>query len=242
MSLQTSIFSYMNQPLEPEQPDLSLLLPRSTFWQVLHELQSHLPPPVDDTPEARTHRDRAAIADVASMLPANAEEARIAARSVLADAQAGECMRQAHKYSDDIAIFLKCTAQAALMIRLANSSRALLARLQAARRKREADAAARTSDAWTEQAVAGLMVDALGQAAPQPPPAAPAPEPEPAPEDKFRALTEVEQYAVTYPRRAALIRSLGGLPQPCNFGPPAPELVQALVTGRSPILLELDKG
>jgi hypothetical protein len=43
-----------------------------------------------------------------------------------------------------------------------------------------------------------------------------------------------------YPRRAALIRSLGGLPEPCDFGPPEPELVHAIVTGTSPHLRELD--
>ena len=40
------------------------------------------------------------------------------------------------------------------------------------------------------------------------------------------------------PRR---IRSLGGLPQPCDFGPPPPELVDAIVTGTSPTLRALEK-
>ena len=44
-----------------------------------------------------------------------------------------------------------------------------------------------------------------------------------------------------YPRRAACIRALGGLPQPCDFGPPSPELVHAIVTGTSPTLLALDR-
>ncbi len=37
------------------------------------------------------------------------------------------------------------------------------------------------------------------------------------------------------------IRALGGLPQPCDFGPPSPELVHAIVTGTSPTLLALDR-
>jgi len=229
----------MRDQLPPEPPDLSLLLPRSTYWQLVHELQSYLPPPIDDTPEARAHRDRAAIADVASMLPANAEEARVAARSVAADAQAAACLRQARKYeAEDVAIFLKCSAQAASMIRLANSTRSLLARLQAARRKREADEAARTSDAWTEHAAVGLMADVVGLAAPEPPP--PASEPQER-QDSYSQLTEAEQYAINYPRRAAEIRACGGLPEPCRFGPPSAELVRAIVTGTSPILLELDR-
>lgn len=228
----------MDPAPRPEQPDLTLLLPRSTYWQLVHDLQTSLPPPADDTPEALAHRDRAAIADVASMLPASAEEARIAVRSIAADAQATECLRQARKYPDDLAVLLKCNAQAASMMRVANAARALLARLQAARRKRDADTRSCDQDAWTEHAVARQMADAMGHAAPEPLPPEPAPEPEPA--DSYRSLTEADQYAIIYPRRAALIRSLGRLPEPCRFGAPSSELVQAIVTGTSPILLELD--
>jgi len=223
----------------PEQPDLSLLLPRSTYWQIVHDLRSSLPLPADETPEARVHRDRAAIADVASMLPANAEEARIAVRSVSADAQATECLRLARRHTGDLAAVLKCNAQSVSMMRQANAARALLARIQAARRKREADAGACNQDAWTEHAVARQMAEAIGEAAPQPPPSAPTPEP--ARDDTGNSLTEAELFAVTYPQRAKLIRSLGHLPEPCSFGPPAPELVRAIVSGTSPVLLELDR-
>src|SRR6478609_4016266 len=112
----------------PEQPDLSLLLPRSTYWQIVQDLRSSLPLPADETPEARVHRDRAAIADVASMLPANAEEVRIAVRSVSADAQATECLRLARRHAGDLAAVLKCNAQSVSMMRQANAARALLAR------------------------------------------------------------------------------------------------------------------
>lgn len=125
----------------------------------------------------------------------------------------------------------------------ANAARSLLARLQATRRKHEADEAATTRDAWTEHAVMGLMADVVDHPAPKPPPAAPEPEPEPVqePQDSYSQLTEAEHYAITYPRRAAQIHSLGRVPEPCSFGPPSPELVQALVTGTSPILLGLDQ-
>jgi len=79
----------------------------------------------------------------------------------------------------------------------------------------------------------------IGEAAPQPPPSAPTPEP--ARDDTGNSLTEAELFAVTYPQRAKLIRSLGHLPEPCSFGPPAPELVRAIVSGTSPVLLELDR-
>jgi hypothetical protein len=77
------------------------------------------------------------------------------------------------------------------------------------------------------------MADALGHT-----PAAPTREPEP--DDAFGRLTEAEQYALIHPRRAALIRSVGGLPDHCDFGPPAPDLVHAIVTGTSPTLRGLD--
>ena len=39
-----------------------------------------------------------------------------------------------------------------------------------------------------------------------------------------------------YPRRAELIRSLGGLPASCDFGPPSPELVHTIVVRHQPNL------
>jgi hypothetical protein len=57
----------------------------------------------------------------------------------------------------------------------------------------------------------------------------------------FDLAAEAERYAIIYPRRAELIRRLGGLPYDCNFGPPEPELVRAIVTGTSPALRELDR-
>jgi hypothetical protein len=52
-----------------------------------------------------------------------------------------------------------------------------MARLQAAREKREADPAATDRAAWCEHCILGLMMDALGgapaaEAMPEPPPAA----------------------------------------------------------------------
>jgi hypothetical protein len=44
------------------QPDLSLRLPRYMYYQVIHTLCGSLPPPVSASPEDRTRRDNAAIA------------------------------------------------------------------------------------------------------------------------------------------------------------------------------------
>ncbi|HEY2617108.1 MAG TPA: hypothetical protein VGI78_07200, partial [Acetobacteraceae bacterium] len=72
----------------------------------------------------------------------------------------------------------------------------------------------------------------------------PGPDPDPAPgldlARGFEQLTEVEQYAILYPRRAAQIRAARGLPANLDYGPPEPEIVAGLVHGTSPILLALD--
>ena len=54
-------------------------------------------------------------------------------------------------------------------------------------------------------------------------------------------IAEAEEYAAIYPERAALIRRLGRLPADVSFGPPEDDLVQALVTARTPALAALDR-
>jgi hypothetical protein len=225
-------------------PDLSLQLPRDAYYQCIHTLHTSLPPPVTDTPDDLAHRDNAAIAQVAGLLPANAAEAHLAAQFVAANAQAMECLRQARDPAMPLSQFLQCSAQSASMMRQSQSALRMLLGLQAARQKIEANATALERAAWTEHCAAGLMAQALTGAPlaavdlPPPPPPAPAPEPpaEPVPDP----AAEAEAYAQNYPGRAALIRQLGRLPDNPSFGPPEDYLVRALVTGRTPALLALD--
>ncbi|MEJ0015077.1 MAG: hypothetical protein WDN25_00660 [Acetobacteraceae bacterium] len=175
------------------------------------------------------------------MLPANIEEAKIAARAVSADAQASDCIRHARRWFSDHAAAMRCHAQASLMMRTANAARALLLRLQTARHKREAVTANCDKDAWTEHCAAGLMA-AGRDAAPAPP--APPPAPPAAHEDAgemFARYDEAEQYAVTYPQRGAEIRAYGGVPPTARYGPPEPEMVRALIASTSPILRKIDQ-
>jgi hypothetical protein len=229
----------MDQFPPPQPPDLTLQLPRDLYYQAIHELCAGLPPPVTASPEDRSRRDNAAIAVVASLLPANGDEVILATQIVAANAQAMECLRLARLYPGDPNYVLKCTAQSANMMRQARAARSLLLRVQSERRKREADGVALGKAAWVEHCAVGLMALALGRAPPEPM-AEPEPmvEPEPAPEPEPDG--EAEQYALIYPRRAALIRSLGGLPDRCDFGPPEPDLVRAIVTGTSATLRALD--
>jgi hypothetical protein len=217
------------------QPDLSLLLPRHMFYQLIHTLCGCLPLPVSDSPEDRVRRDNAAIAYIASLLPANADEANIAAQYVAANAQALDCLRLAREHPADSMHAMKLTALSIGMMRQARAARSLLMRVQAQREKREADAGALDKASWAEHCIIGLLADALGRDAP-----APLDETVQDAEPQVDLVAEAEQYAITHPRRAALIRAHGGLPPRCDFGPPDPELLHAIVTGSSPILCALD--
>jgi hypothetical protein len=227
--------------------DLTLKLPRDTYWLVVETLRRQMPPPpLDYSPEDIARRNRAAIAEVASMLPGNAEEASLAAQYVGAKFYAQDCLGLAGEYRGDPSCYLKCMAQAARTTREERGLRMLLQRLQAERRTREADSGATDRAAWTEYCAVGLMAEALGRTPPavmpEPPPAA-SPEPEAPVEPEgpvVDLLADADMYAVIHPRRAARIRALGGLPEPCDFGPPEPELVHAIVTGTSPTLRALD--
>jgi hypothetical protein len=239
----------MQTPSAPTQPDLALQLPRDAYWMVIHTLHTSLPPPPSDDPEAIARRDRDAIAQVASLLPVSAAEARLAARFVAADAQAHECLRLARLCPTDVERVLKCNAQAATMWRQSDSALRALQRMQAARCKRDSDPAAAGQAAWTEHCAQGFMADALhgGPAAfePAPPPSPdPSAGPEPAAGDGEPApdpIKEAEFYAVVYPARAVAIHRHGGMPPNATFPPPEDDIIHALVTGRTPALLALDR-
>jgi hypothetical protein len=182
---------------------------------------------------------------VASLLPANAGEAVLGAQFVAAHAQAMDCLRLARVPGTDTARALQCSAQAASMMRQAQSAMRLLLRGQEARQKIEADNVAVDRAAWTEHCAAGLMAQALPGAPPmvmaEPPSEPRAPEPAQEEEPQADPAAAAEEYALLYPQRAALIRRLGRVPDNVPFGPPEDRLVRALVTSRTPTLLALDR-
>jgi hypothetical protein len=188
-----------------EPVDLTLQLPRDTYYQLIHTLCAALPLPVTDTPEDLVRRDNAAMAEAAALLPATAAEASLAATYVAAGAQAMDCLRLARQYPGDPNVILKCTAQSAGMMRQARASWSLLLRVQAERRKRDTDNAATDRAAWTEHCAIGLMAQALGRAEPDAaaepaPPSVPAVVEDAAPQAD--PIAEAEQYAAIYPQRA----------------------------------------
>ena len=207
-------------------------LPPSIAHEVFATLCGSLPPPVTDTPEHRAARYDKAMASVAALHPADSLEADLAAQIVAANAHAMECLRLAGQPGQDPEAARRCRAQASTMMRHMQSGLRALQRIQAKREKAEAEMHPATMERagyWFRDVSVPAPAPALGEGR-GPTPAQAAPEPN---------LTDAEQYAVIYPDRAAAIRAHRGLPPRLDFGPPAPEIVEALVNGTSPILRAL---
>ncbi|HUD58327.1 MAG TPA: hypothetical protein VMQ99_02390 [Acetobacteraceae bacterium] len=228
--------------ISPDQPlSLEYQLPKDVYYQLIHTLRAGMPPPVTDAPEDLVRRDNDAIARVAAMLPANADEAYLAVQCIAAQADAMNCLRISHQPGIDDKLAAQRAAKASGMMRQADATRRLLLRIQSDRKKREASNKTLSQAVWLEHCAISLMADALGRARPTPI-AQPAPDPEPVPEADLTPdlIAEAEEYALINPHRAALIRSLGCLPPKPDFHPPRAALVQAIVTGTTPFLRALD--
>lgn len=203
-------------------PNLTPAIARHT----LYILTGALPPPLSELPEERAARDEAAITAVADLRPIDAYEARLAARSVAADAYAMDCFRLAGESGRDPDAARRCRAEANAMSRVAESALRSLHRMQASRAKPEA-----------------ALILAEGQPqirhrAPEPVAAKPQPPRQVNPPLPDLA-TEADDYALHHRKNAILIRRLGRLPERRNLWL-RPELVHAIVTGTSPILRALD--
>jgi hypothetical protein len=150
---------------------LDYQLPADAYYHLIRTLRLTLPPPPDDSPEALLRRDHAAIASIAGLAPGDAAEAKLAAQFVAASEHWMDCLRLAQAPDTTREWAAKYRAQAASMMRQANSALRLLQRTQATRRKLEADNAACDRLAWTEHGATRLMAEALEQPAASPAPA-----------------------------------------------------------------------
>lgn len=238
----------MDAQTQPASPDPTTVLARDAYYYLVDTLRGALPPPQADTPDERLRRDHAAIAQVAGLCPANQAEALLAATFVAATAHAMDALRSSSTAGNDLDLVVKCRAQATSMMRQAQGAMRLLQNAQAARHKIESNNVTADRAAWSEHCTAGLMLQSMPGAAPMPhpqpaPPPAPEPAPviEPKPDPEAELLAEAETYAKIYPQRATLIRRLGRVPDDVSFGPPEPELVRLLITGRTPTLQALDQ-
>ncbi len=155
-----------NHPAPGLDPEIALQLPADAYWQLVRTLRLTLPPPpakagVSGSAEDLARRDRAAIARVAALAPANAAEAELAAQIVAASEQWKDCLRLAQEPATTPEWALKCRAQAIGMMRQANNAMRLLLRMQQTRRKLEADSATSDRLAWSEHCALALMAEAL---------------------------------------------------------------------------------
>jgi hypothetical protein len=142
-------------------PDWARLLPRVAYHEIMRVFHGSLPPPDTDAPEDWAQRDRAAMAAVGAMSPANAAEARMAAQSVLATSWAADCLRLAAERRLEIGTACKCKAQAASFMREARGAELRLEKMQAKRAALAKDDAAASEAAWVEHAALGMMGEAL---------------------------------------------------------------------------------
>jgi hypothetical protein len=158
-------------------------LPTSLFYQQLvYTLTDLLPPPLDDTPAALHARNHAAIAKVAALLPANANEADLAAQCIAARAQAEDLLRLIRQHADDTGLVIRLNAQYATMVRTSLSVHGRLMRVQALRHKRAAIDGAANQDEWTLLMAEGAMLRVLHPGAGPQEAASPKPAPVEAPE------------------------------------------------------------
>jgi hypothetical protein len=151
----------MSDQSAPQQPDPPKPFAPRDYYHLLHTLYLGLPPPVDDTPEAWLARNNEAIAELAAMLPTNANEAAWAAQCVAARAQANDVMQLLRQYAGgDPKTLMRLNAQYIGMARVSQSAHGHLLRAQAMRYKRENSDAALKADEWTQYIVARSLEQA----------------------------------------------------------------------------------
>ncbi len=102
------------------------------------EIGNAMPPPVLHNQELHDRRHTAAVEVFEALRPADADEARLAVRIVLAGAHAAECLREAGVYREDYAKRTRCRAQAAAMMRAEGAAKRALAQQQKMRLATEA--------------------------------------------------------------------------------------------------------
>jgi hypothetical protein len=205
-------------------------LPESLAREIYADLCRSLPPPPDDTPGARATRDERAMTAVAHLLPENAAEAEIAVLIVAAQFQARDALRAACQPGLAPEQVRCCRAQAASMMRRADTDIRTLMRMQAERVKAE------TAMRPAAMERAGYWFKSVTVPHPEP---ARAPDPPLPIRLEYGAMTPAERYATLYPDRASRILAERGLPTRLTFPPPDPEVVTDLLSSSSPLVRAL---
>jgi hypothetical protein len=230
-------------------------IPDTIAREIYAELCRSLPPRADDTPESRAIREQLAMTSVAHLLPENAAEANVAVQIVAAQFHARDTLQAATCRTSgldpgtdaDPETVRRCRAQAASMMRQADSGIRTLLRLQAERQKAETamrPAAMERAGYWFRS----VSPEPDPEPAKQPPlplREEPAPDlsrggggrgPVEPPKLEYGAMTPAGRLVTLYPDRAAAVLAAGGLPARLTFAPPDPAAITELLTGSSPLI------
>jgi hypothetical protein len=184
-------------------------------------------------------RNQRAITNFAHLLPETAAEAEVCVQIVAAQFQARHALRAASRPALDSAEIRRCRAQAASMMRQADSGIRTLLRLQAERVKAETamrPAAMERAGYWFKSV---SVPEPERQPAPEPLEPMPTFQTISVPRLEYGAMTPAERYATLYPDRATRILAEHGLPARLTFPPPNPEVVTDLLSSSSPIVRAL---
>ncbi len=204
---------------------------------IFAELCVSLPKSAADSEEAIAARARKALDAVTALHPEDQFEADLATSIVAMRAHSMDALRAAAQAADDPDRVRQCRAQAASMARQSDAALRTLRRIQAERDKAlnaMHPAAMGRAGYWFREA----SVPATEQG----PAHAPAPETPPRPAAASATGAEpaciqpdiaadARLYAAMYPDRVRRIRAAGGLPSDLDFGPPEPEIVNAILRG-----------
>jgi len=214
-------------------PSSDTLAPNSRA--ILADLYVQLPKSADEPEAAIAARARKGLDAVIALRPDDAFEARLATRIVAMDAHAADALAAASLAAGDPDKLRQCRAQAASMARQSDSALRTLRRMQAERDKAYNamhPAAMERAGYWFKEAAAPAPARA--------PVPAPSPEPDPRPRSAPAGAAEpvrtpavidadAKLYEALYPQRVTRICAAGGLPPDLDFGPPEPEIVEALL-------------
>jgi hypothetical protein len=226
-------------------------IPETLSRAIYADLCNYLPPPPDDTPEAAALHHERAMTAVAHLLPENAAEAEVAVLIVAAQFQARDALRAAarcirgpdQETGPDLDKLRQCRAQAASMMRQADSFIRTLLRMQAERLKAETamrPAAMQRAGYWFRSVSPEPDPPPDHEPAQQPP--LPLRErggergPDEPPKLEYGVMTPAERIVSLYPDRAASILAAGGLPARLTFPPPDPDVVADLLTSTRPLV------
>ncbi len=143
----------------PPNPSIHLLT--ALYHQLVHTLIEVLPPPRGDTPVGLQARKLSAIGKIAALAPLNADEADLAAHCIAARAQADEMLRLARLNEHDSVLAARLSAEYRSTMRLWLAVYTRLKRVQAERRKRDANPETANQDAWARHIAERSMLAVL---------------------------------------------------------------------------------